>query len=149
MTGDTGTREAAVDALYEAIKPLYSTPATARAGAKRWLNMLNANPEAAAAVRNYLLTLRTTQLSTEEALAPSTSPERVCPDCGAENPPDFSKCVPSTSLDLRDALERIADIAVMALGEVTTGGAYGLYHKSFREHFVARLARADQYRAIR
>jgi hypothetical protein len=51
--------------------------------------------------------------------------------------------------DDEDVLRRrLADMAVMALGEVTTGAAYGLYHKSFREHFVARLDRAFAYKPL-
>jgi len=36
----------------------------------------------------------------------------------------------------------LTDIADMALGEVTTASDYGRYHRNFREHFAARLARA-------
>lgn len=67
----------------------------------------------------------------------------VCGDCGAKDH-QWSVPVSPEGLDV----ERLANIAVMALGGVTTGAAFGLYHKSFREHFVARLARADQYRSL-
>jgi hypothetical protein len=43
---------------------------------------------------------------------------------------------------------RLADMAVMALGEVTTGASYSLYHKAFREHFIARLDRAFAYKPL-
>jgi hypothetical protein len=43
--------------------------------------------------------------------------------------------------------ERLADMAVMALGSVLTGNDYARYHALFRGRFVDRLNRAAEYRA--
>lgn len=42
-------------------------------------------------------------------------------------------------------VERLADMAEMAAGEVMTGNDWGRYHKAIREHFKARLERAAEY----